>query len=52
MLHHKSRLGCNNLYSLLTARTPMAALPNSIDETMALLARDDYVADRSLGTSV
>ncbi len=30
----------------------MAALPNSIDETIALLARDDYVADRSLGTSV
>jgi len=30
----------------------MAALPNSIDETIALLGSADYVADRSLGTSV
>jgi len=30
----------------------MVALPKSIDETLALLASADYVADRSLGTSV
>ena len=33
-------------------QSKMAALPNSIDETLALLASADYVADRSLGTSV
>jgi MoxR-like ATPase len=30
----------------------MAALPDSIDQTLALLASQNYVADRSLGTSV
>ena len=30
----------------------MAALPKSIDETVSLLASDDYVADRSLATAV
>jgi MoxR-like ATPase len=30
----------------------MPALPKSIDETQALLAADDYVADRSLATSL
>ncbi len=30
----------------------MTPLPKSIDETLALLASADYVADRSLGTSV
>ena len=30
----------------------MTPLPNSIDDTIALLASADYVADRSLGTSV
>ncbi len=30
----------------------MTPLPNSIDETLALLGSADYVADRSLGTSV
>ncbi len=30
----------------------MTPLPNSIDDTLALLASADYVADRSLGTSV
>src|SRR3954454_5910377 len=30
----------------------MAALPNSIDDTVSLLASADYVADRSLATAV
>lgn len=30
----------------------MASLPSSIDETLALLASQNYVADRSLGTAV
>ncbi|OGA20400.1 MAG: ATPase [Betaproteobacteria bacterium RIFCSPLOWO2_02_FULL_65_24] len=30
----------------------MAALPTTIDETLALLASENYVADRSLGTAV
>ena len=30
----------------------MSALPKSIDETLELLARADYVAERSLGTAV
>ncbi len=30
----------------------MASLPTSIDETLALLSSADYIADRSLGTSV
>ena len=30
----------------------MAALPNSIDETLALLAGGDYVAERSLATAL
>jgi MoxR-like ATPase len=30
----------------------MAALPKSIDDTVTLLASDDYVADRSLATAV
>ena len=28
----------------------MTALPNSIDATLALLAKADYIADRSLAT--
>src|SRR5215468_10678574 len=30
----------------------MSALPKSIDDTLALLARADYVAERSLATAV
>ncbi len=30
----------------------MAALPNSIDETLALLAGGDYIAERSLATAL
>ena len=33
-------------------RNAMTSLPNSIDDTLALLASADYVADRSLGTTV
>src|SRR6185436_8101544 len=34
------------------ARTLPRALPNSIDDTQALLAKGEYVADRSLATSL
>jgi MoxR-like ATPase len=34
------------------AATPDARLPGSIDQTIALLAAENYIADRSLGTSV
>ncbi len=37
---------------ILRKKPEMTPLPTSIDETLALLASADYVADRSLGTSV
>lgn len=32
--------------------TNLSAIPNSIDDTLALLAKGDYVAERSLATAV
>jgi MoxR-like ATPase len=36
----------------MDAVTPQPSLPASVDETIALLARGDYVADRALATAV